>query len=109
METERKHKHVVLAFLSRSKHLSHTDLAFQAAACDLQMRRDFAPAWGLEPWACVALDKITAVPGELFHPLAFMDSIGAPGAVGFHDDIAGYQYARLVLPADPAAPRPASP
>src|SRR5256885_3074132 len=100
METERKHRHVILAFLSRSKHLSHTDLAFQAAACDLQMRRDFAPAWGFEAWACIAMDKIAAVPGELFHPLAYMDSIGAPGALGFHDDIAGYEYARVIVPAD---------
>ena len=93
---------MVLAFLSRSKHFSATDLAFQAAACDLQMRQHFCLAWGLEPWACIAMGKITAVPGELFHPVAFMDSIGEPGALGFHDDVAGYEYARVIVPADRA-------
>ena len=76
-------------------------LAFIAAAVDLQMRRDVAPAWGGdEPWACIALDSLTGVKKEQTRKvLTFKKSLSVAGALGFHTDSNGVEYAEALAPA----------
>ena len=76
-------------------------LAFIAAACDLQMRRDVAPAWGGdEPWACIALDSLAGVrSSQTRKVLTFKKSLSVAGALGFHTDDNGVEYAEALAPA----------
>jgi len=76
-------------------------LAFIAAAVDLQMRRDVAPAWGGdEPWACVALDSLAGIRKDQTRKvLTFKRSLSVAGALGFHTDDGGVEYAEALAPA----------
>lgn len=90
-----------IAFTKSLSRISEADLAFQVAAIDLQMRRDFAPAWLCVPWPCVAYKTLPAQSGQ-FHPMFYMDNIGDPNALGFHDDLANFVYGRVLTPLDAA-------
>ena len=89
-----------ISFSSEHSSISQRNLAFQAMAVDIQMRRDFAPAWGFEPWPCSAYLSITGLDKSLYHPVFFMDNIG-DNALGFHDDLLNYIYSRVMTPVDP--------
>lgn len=86
-----------IAFLTSQSTLSARDLAFQILAVDVQMRRDFAPLWKMEPWPCVPY-AVLPDQKDLFHPIFVMDNIGAPDALGFHDDILNFIYGRVITP-----------
>lgn len=64
-----------------STKLAIKDLAFWVEACNLQLKRDVAPAWGKEPWA-VALYAANQVPAGAY-PLALKDEVPA-GEEGDH-------------------------
>jgi len=85
-----------IAFENRSQQLSETDALFQVAACDLVMRRDFAPAWGFEPWPCVLYKSVSSLPPEQCHPMYILDDIGTPNALGYHDDQLNFIYGRVL-------------
>jgi len=91
---------VEIALISESDRLNPVELAFQAAALDAQMRLHFAPAWGLEPWPVSAYAKLPTEHASLYHPMFVMDEIGAPDALGFHDDAAQFIYSRVLAPSD---------
>ena len=90
-----------LAHVLQSKRISQADHAFIVAACDLQMRRDFCPAWGLEPWPCSPFSGLSGLKAADYHPVFGQDNIGTPDALGFHDDQAGYIYSRWMVSRDP--------
>jgi hypothetical protein len=76
-------------------------LAFIAAAVNLQMQRDVAPPWGGdEPWAVVALTSLAGIkPNQTRKVLTFKTSLAVPGALGFHTDDSGVEYAEALPPA----------
>jgi hypothetical protein len=79
-------------------------LAFQVRAINLQMVRDFIPAWAAERWAAVGLDfrlpggdvpwivnlydDLTRLPAGTFWPLSVVDET-PPGELGDHTNDAG--------------------
>jgi hypothetical protein len=93
-----------LAFLDRQTLLSAADLAFQVRAINLQLERDFIPAWSADRWAALGLDY--RLPGGDLHypavgyarvdnltpgaywPMTWVDRTPA-GLLGFHRDDAG--------------------
>lgn len=82
-----------IGFLNRSKVLVDRELEFAAVACDIQMREHFAPAWGFEPWPVVGYADAPA--GA--YPIAAVDDIDASNTLGFHDDILGAIYGRVLV------------
>lgn len=74
-------------------------LAFIAAAVNLQMQRDVAPLWGGEVWTCVALDSLAGVRGtQARKVLTFRTKLRVAGALGFHTETSGVQYAEALPP-----------
>lgn len=82
-----------IAFFLRSGRLSNADLDFYVEACNLQIEQHFAPAWSLEPWPCTAYSDL---PLQGAHPIAILDDVGDPGALGFHSDDLGSIYGRVM-------------
>jgi hypothetical protein len=75
-------------------------LAFMAAAINLQMQRDVAPAWGGDVWSCVALDSLAGVKGtQARKVLTFRTKLRVGGALGFHTETSGLVYAEALPPA----------
>ncbi len=75
---------ITVRLVNRSQHV--TDAAIAAAATDLQTQvsHDFTPAWLIEA-AIVSGGQAQA--GEW--PLLIEDDASAPGALGFHEELAG--------------------
>lgn len=91
-----------IALISRSKKFSSDDFAFHAAACNLQMARDFCPAYGLEPWPVVPYAELPA--GQAV-PMEVLDDIGDPGLLGEHG-YAGAIWAKTLDPGGTNATTP---
>ncbi len=82
-------------------------LAFIAAAVNLQMQRDVAPAWGGEVWTCVALDSLNGVASSGARKvLTFKNKLELANALGFHTENSGIDYAEALPPAMPATGQP---
>jgi hypothetical protein len=87
-----------IAFLNRSS-LSEEDVAYHVRAINVQMERDFCPAWrgelfgGDEPWNCVAYAEL---PVGAAYAMVILNDIQEPNALGFHDDIGGTVYGRVL-------------
>jgi hypothetical protein len=74
--------------------------AFIAAAVNLQMQRDVAPVWADDVWTVVALDSLAGVkPTETRKILTFKKKLGVAGALGFHTEASGVDYAEALPPA----------
>jgi len=92
---------VEIAFSRSKSSLSAEDFAFQIAAVDVQMRRDFAPLWGIEPWPCVAYNELPDPQADPdYRPIWYSDQIGLE-ALGFHANVLGYVFGRVLTPMDP--------
>jgi len=81
-----------------SSSLDDAILAFQVAACDIQMARDFAPAWaGTEPSPVRFYAKTDELPtGSDAAVICTMeDTMDEPGVLGYHTDALGVQYMRV--------------
>jgi hypothetical protein len=92
------------ALYAENNCVAPDQLAFIAAAIDLQMRLDVAPAWGGESWACVALASLDGIKPNLTRKvLTFKTSLGVDGALGFHTDDDGVEYAEALPPAAPGS------
>ncbi len=75
-------------------------LAFIAAAVNLQMQRDVAPVWAQVVWTVVALDSLAGVkPTETRKILTFKKKLGVAGALGFHTEASGIDFAEALPPA----------
>lgn len=84
-----------IAFEEHVPDLSQKDLAFMCEALNIQMRDHFAPAWKIESWPVRAVKSVKGLPLGTFWPIAILPEIGAPGAEGFHDFVAGLTYGRV--------------
>jgi hypothetical protein len=75
-------------------------LAFIAAAVNLQMQRDVAPVWGDDVWTVVALDSLAGVKSDQTRKiLTFRKKLRVAGALGFHTEASGVDYAEALPPA----------
>lgn len=86
-----------VAVINRSS-LDDAILAFQVAACDLQMRRDFAPAWaGTEPTPLRFYSSTEELPtgSGAVVVCTIEDTLDEPGVLGYHTDALGVQYMRV--------------
>jgi len=76
-------------------------LTYIAAAVDLQMRRDVSPLLDTgEPWtvgALTSLEGLRDAPG-VRKVLTFRRKLGVAGALGFHTETAGIDYAECLPP-----------
>lgn len=76
-------------------------LAFIAAAVDLQMRRDVAPVFRLgEPWTVGAISSLDGVRDaqNVRKILTFRPKLSVAGALGFHSERFGIDYAEALPP-----------
>lgn len=90
-----------IAFSIEKSRFTEVDLAFQVAAVNEQMIRDFAPAWRVEAWPCSAYKSLTGLNRSDYHPIFFMDDINLD-ALGFHDSVLNFIYGRVMTPVDAA-------
>lgn len=76
-------------------------LTYIAAAVDLQMRRDVGPIFDTgEPWTVGALSSLEGLrdaPG-VRKVLTFRPKLSVAGALGFHTEVAGIDYAEALPP-----------
>jgi hypothetical protein len=77
------------------------DLAFQVRAVNAQMREHWAPAYLEEPWPVRSYTSLQGLSAGSFWPMAIMDDIDSPGALGFHGFTAGLTYGRVLASRDP--------
>ncbi len=88
-----------LALVAEDSCVRLDTLSFMAAALDLQMARDCAPLYGQEPWACIALASLDGVrSSQAQKVLTFRRSLDVPGALGFHTQDWGIEYAEALAP-----------
>jgi hypothetical protein len=90
-----------IACQETSRLLSPADLAFQVRAVNIQMERDWAPAYDEEPWPIRSYAGLSGLAAGSFWPMAILDDIDTPGALGFHDWVAGLAYGRVLAGRDP--------
>lgn len=71
-----------------------------AAAIELQVRRDLAPAYQGTPWSVTAMSSLEGVRGDasVRKILTFKKQIADPGAIAFHTDYLGVEYAESLVP-----------
>lgn len=81
-----------IALLNGSKAWSARDFAFISRAIEIQVVRDFMPAWrgaieafGFQWMPPVAYSSTDGLPAGSFAPLSVLDDIEEAGALGFHD------------------------
>ena len=84
---------MILAILNKSKVVTNADVARMTAACDLQLRRDVAPAWGMLPFEVKFY--VTKPPTKALKLVLFDDADQAD-ALGYHSDGPdGFPYGRV--------------
>jgi hypothetical protein len=89
-----------IGIVSESKLVSPSDISWIARACDLQMRKDFAPDWDLTSWPVVVYAKIDDLPhADEVRPIVITDSAADFGTFGYHNFLAGagYFYGRVFV------------
>jgi len=89
-----------IAVLESSRVLGPADLAFLVRAVNIQMERDYGPAFMNEPWPVRSYASLQPLKPGTFWPMALMDFIGQPGALGFHTEDAGLVYGRVLASED---------
>jgi hypothetical protein len=104
---------VQIACVLQNKTVDPRDFAFRVAAANLQMVRDFWPAWRgnlpgdpsdpktQEPWPVVDYAHLDGIDTAGFHPIFELADLGDPSMAGVHDDVLDYIYGRDQTPADP--------
>lgn len=90
-----------IAVQENSRLIEPADLAFLVRAVNIQMREHWAPAYDEEPWPVRSYLDLHGLSAGTFWPMAIMDGIDAPGALGFHDWVAGLAYGRVLASRDP--------
>ncbi len=71
------------------------------------MQRDVAPVWGGDVWTCIALDSLDGVAASGARKvLTFKKKLELAGALGFHTESSGVDYAEALPPPMPAAGQP---
>ena len=72
-----------IAVVNKSKVISNADVLLMAAACDVQLKRDVAPAWGMLPMDVKFV--ASGVPKGMLQIVIF-DNADQAGALGYHSD-----------------------
>lgn len=90
-----------IACQENSRVIAPADLAFLVRAVNVQMEQHWAPAFEEEPWPCRAYASLQGLGSGTFWPMAILDDINAPGALGFHNWVAGLAYGRVLASRDP--------
>lgn len=90
-----------IAVQINTSRLTGSDLAFQARAVNIQIEQHWAPAYLDEPWPVRSYASVLGLVAGTFWPVVILDDVGKPGALGFHDDVAGLVFGRVKAPSDP--------
>jgi hypothetical protein len=74
-----------IAVVNESKKVPHADARLMVEACNIQMQRHAAPAWGKLPMPVLFYEMVTMVPrdGDL---IVIMDSPDEADALGYHSE-----------------------
>ncbi len=84
-----------IAVINSSTKLDDSDVAFMVAACDAQVA-ECAVAWGIPATPVVFYASAAGLPASNCRIMDIVDTIDAPGALGYHDDAAGVIYGRVL-------------
>ena len=63
-------------------------VAYQVIEC--------AKAWGIQPMACSFYASTIGLPAADVHIIEIVDDLDQPGALGYHTDVAGVEYGRVL-------------
>lgn len=74
-----------IALVPRGMQIDASEMARVASAIQIQLTRDFAPAWGIDA-VCTAFPNVGSVPAGYLHVLVVPD---AGGKAGFHGHVNG--------------------
>jgi hypothetical protein len=92
-----------VALMAEAGCVTDDVLTFIAAAVNLQLQRDVAPLWGGQVWTCVALDSLYGISGaQTPKVLTFRKVLRLAGALGFHTESSGVDFAEALPPAVPS-------
>jgi len=88
--------------LETSRLLSPANLAFLVRAVNVQMTEHYGPAFEEEPWPVRSYADLKTLEPGTYWPMAILDDLGGPaGAIGFHTEVAGLIFGRVLASADP--------
>lgn len=82
--------------VNESNFIADTDLAKMAAALEIQLQRDFCPAYNLPVLPVQAFDPTDKIPAGYWY-LHFTDAVTDQGALGYHTDEAGNILAEIEI------------
>jgi len=74
---------IKIAVINESSEVSDAQVAQMVPALQVQVSRDFAPAWGIDADLRVIANRPASAPGEWW--LAIIDDADQAGALGYHD------------------------
>lgn len=83
-----------IAVINSSK-LSKIDVCFMVEAVAYQVI-ECAKFWGIQPMACSFYDTVAGLPADDVHIIEIVDDLDQPGALGYHTDVAGVEYGRVL-------------
>lgn len=81
--------------VTNSSKLSNIDVAFMVEAIGHQVV-ECAKAWGLPPMAMAFYATQAGLPAADVHIIDIVDDMDQPGALGYHTDVAGVEYGRVL-------------
>jgi hypothetical protein len=67
-----------------------------SAACDDQLA-ECARAWGLDPWPVTFVSSTDNLPQATTYVMAVVDTIDMAGAAGYHNDVNGVIYGKVLV------------
>jgi len=84
-----------IAIKNQSTVVTDTQVTAVTTALQIQLDRDYAPAWG-ETATLVFLNKNQPVPAGAW-PIYVLDTSDVAGALGYHDESLGVPYGRIFV------------
>jgi hypothetical protein len=86
-----------IAIVNASKKISNKDAITITAACDYQLNRQVAPAWGMLPVPVTLYKKLQEVPPNA-EIITLLDNADIANALGYHDETPnGRPYGRVFV------------
>lgn len=81
--------------VTNSSSLSNIDVAFMVEAVAYQVI-ECAKAWGIPPLSMAFYSTTVGLPASDVHVIDIVDDLDQPGALGYHTDVAGVEYGRVL-------------
>jgi hypothetical protein len=78
-----------------SSALPNVDVCFMVEAVAYQVI-ECAKFWGIAPMACSFYATVAGLPAADVHIIEIVDDLDQPGALGYHTDVAGVEYGRVL-------------